>query len=463
MRLVLAALVLSVISCTPPPELASVSKPAKETDTLFRDIAVFDGRSLSHHQDVLIRGTHVDSVSDTGSIARPSGVTEIRGTGLTLLPGLVDSHVHLISAGEKHPPAPTAEAIAQAFLYAGVTTILVTAGFDEVIALREQQAAGTALAPKIYWGGPGLTGPGAHPIPLLNAMLPWPVRWFVTRSLPTAANAQEAREQVEMIVSDHGPEFVKIIYDDLPPGSPHLSREALRGAIAAANDGGVRAIVHTTTSTDTFAAIDAGAALLVHVPQRSILSDAEVQRLVQAAVPLVTTTRLPSASYELAEHGPSRLEREMYGTPLLQPWQDEPRWELSGFSEEIDERHAEVAADTQLNTRKLIDATARLFVGTDSGVHGIFPGASLHREIRLLVALGMSPTEVLRAATSEPGRFLEPDGLVGRLVPRAPADLLVVRGNPLEDIVALAEIEAVYIGGVRLDRHPVSTAAGPQP
>ena len=86
-------------------------------------------------------------------------------------------------------------------------------------------------------------------------------------------------------------------------------------------------------------------------------------------------------------------------------------------------------------------------------MHGIFPGASLHREMRLLVRLGMSPVDVLRAVTSEPGAFLDPTGRIGRVSPGSRADLLLVRGNPSEDINALAAIEAVFVGGVRLERH----------
>ena len=384
-------------------------------------------------QDVLVTGEKVVAVSETGKLTTPPETVELAGAGLTLLPGLIDSHTHLISAGEKRSPAPDPEAIAEAFLYAGVTTILVTAGFDEVTSLRHQQGEGLVLGPSVYWGGPGLTAPGGHPIPLLRAMLPWPVSWLVTRNIPTAADRTEAFERVGEIVTEHRPDFFKIIYDDLPPGSSHLSGDALRGAVAAAKANGVRPIVHATTPDDAIDAVNAGAALLVHVPQRGVLSDDDVQQLVAAGVPLVTTVRLPSATYELAADGPITLEAEMYGPALLRPWLENPRWELRGFSEEIDRRHAEVAAETETNFRKLLDAGVRMFVGTDSGVHGIFPGASLHREMRLLVRLGMSPSDVLRAATSEPGTFLDPESGIGRVAAGSRADLLLVRGNPLEE------------------------------
>ena len=444
---------LMLLGCASPPELASVTPVSAPENTLFRNVSLFDGVTMRAHQDVLVTGREVAAVSDTGELETSPDTMEVAGAGLTLLPGLIDSHTHLVSAGEKHPPAPDPMAIGEAFLYAGVTTILVTAGFDEVVSFRNQLREGVELGPTVLWGGPGLSAPGGHPIPLLRSMLAWPLSWVVTRGVPTAADGNEARERVEEIIVEYEPDFVKIIYDDLPPGSPHLSRDALRAAVTAAKANGVRPIVHTTTPEDTIEAVDAGAALLVHVPQRGVLSDDDVQRLVAAGVPFVTTVRLPSASYELAADGPIALETEMYHPSLLQPWLENPRWELSGFSEEIDRRHDEVAAETEGNFRKLSDAGARMFVGTDSGVHGIFPGASLHREMRLLVRLGMSPVDVLRAVTSEPGAFLDPTGRIGRVAPGLRADLLLVHGNPSEDINALAAIEAVFVGGGRLERH----------
>ena len=82
-----------------------------------------------------------------------------------------------------------------------------------------------------------------------------------------------------------------------------------------------------------------------------------------------------------------------------------------------------------------------MFVGSDSGVHGVFPGASLHQEIRLLVELGMPPLVALRAATSTPAAFLDPAASFGHVGPGQRADLLLIRGDPSEDIQALQAIE----------------------
>lgn len=450
-----SALTLLASACSsPPPRLATVSVgEAQPAQTLIRDVSVFDGTGLHLNQDVLVSGPTVAAMAPTGEVDVPPGAMVLDGVGLTLLPGLIDSHTHLLSAGEKHPPAPSPAAIQQAFLYAGVTTILVTAGMDEVTAFGRERGDETVLGPRVFTAGTSLSAPGGHPAPLLRAMLPLPARWFALRSIATAVDGAEARERVGDIIEEYEPHFVKIIYDDLPPGSSHLTLGALQGAIAEANARGRRAIVHTTTPIDTLRALDAGAALLAHVPQRGRLTDEQAQQIAATGVPLATTVRLVSASYQLAAEGPTALEEELYDPALLQPWRDDPAWNLPGFSEQIDQMHDQAAADTAANLRALAAAGASLLVGTDSGVHGVFPGGALHREMRLLVDLGMEPADVLRAATSAPAAFLDPEGRFGQIAAGWRADLLLVRGDPTADIDALSQIEAIWLNGVRLERH----------
>ena len=87
-------------------------------------------------------------------------------------------------------------------------------------------------------------------------------------------------------------------------------------------------------------AIDAGASLLAHVPQRGVLSDDQVARILAAGVPVVTTVRMVSAGQELADRGPTSLDRLMFDGALLDPWLKDPQWNLPGFSEEFDRRPA---------------------------------------------------------------------------------------------------------------------------
>lgn len=447
-----------LLGCTPSsPRLASVSiDRGQQTRLLIREVSVFDGRVMLRNQDVLIEGEDISAIGTTGTLGIAGSIAEIAGSGRTLLPGLVDSHAHLFSAGQRGGVPPSADAIAQAFLFAGVTTILVAAGGDEVQDLNDRREEGQTLTPHLHHAGPGLTAPDGHPIPLLQSMLPWPMSWLMVRSIPVAASAQDAEIQVSKIVDDVSPEFVKIIFDDLPPGSPHLSEEALDGAIQAAWKRGVRPVVHASSSADAIAAAEKGAALLMHIPQQDVLTDVQIRRLAATKVPVVTTVRLISASRELSRRGAIPIEAATIAPDMLQDWIDNPEWDLEGFSEEVDHNNALATQNTETNFKKLLAAGVPLLVGTDSGVHGVFPGASIHSEIQTLVRLGMEPIAALRAATSTPARFLDPEGTFGRIIPGQRADLLLVVGDPSVEIETLSKVEAVFLSGRRLLRTAIN-------
>ncbi len=452
MKYILFLSLILLVSCSKM-EMASVSKvPNSPKNIIFRDVSVFDGSTMLRHQDVLITVPTITSVAPTGTILAPKDAVQIAGTGRTLLPGLVDTHIHVFSAGEKdcQPPAP--QTIGGALLYAGITTALITAGGDDATKLALASANGSTIAPHLYTSGPGLTAPGGHPIPLLRAMLPFPIRYFAIWSVSTAADEEEARRQTQQIFSEFQPEFLKITYDDLPPGSPHLSYQSMKAAIAEAKQIGVKPIVHATTPSDAVEAAEAGATLLVHIPQRGILNDDQIARLVATKIPMVTTVNLVSASRELAKWGPTELEKAMVDPKVLAVWQKKPAWDLPGFSEEIDQIYAKVAKETRTNFQKLLAAGVPLFIGTDSGVHGVFPGSSLHRELKTVVDLGMSPLDALKAVTSAPASFLDPEGTFGYIKSGQRADMLLVQGDPSSDITALSKIEKVFLEGVEIKR-----------
>jgi imidazolonepropionase-like amidohydrolase len=96
--------------------------------------------------------------------------------------------------------------------------------------------------------------------------------------------------------------------------------------------------------------------------------------------------------------------------------------------------------------KRLFDAGVRIHAGSDTQNPFVVPGASLHRELRLLVAAGLEPEQALAAATRVPGEFLRRPGL-GRLEPGAPADLLIFRADPTRSLDALDSLEAVVADG----------------
>jgi imidazolonepropionase-like amidohydrolase len=97
-------------------------------------------------------------------------------------------------------------------------------------------------------------------------------------------------------------------------------------------------------------------------------------------------------------------------------------------------------------------AGARLLAGTDSGIDATQPGTSLHDELDELVASGLPPLDALRAATSWPAEFLEQVGEIGTVEPGARADLVLVDGDPRQDVSTLRHPRAVLLRGMWLER-----------
>src|SRR5207244_5712341 len=184
--------------------------------------------------------------------------------------------------------------------------------------------------PNLFFAGPGFTAPDGHPIPLLRALVPWPVRGRIVGAVATAATPDEARERVREVQARYHPTFLKIFFDDLPPGTPHLSREVLRAAIAEAKALGIRPVVHISLPEDMVAAAEEGATLIMHTAARAPLKPEQIARLKELGVPFVTTLRVLEALAE-SHRAPSVLEAGAIDPRVLSSCAKSEGWNLKGF------------------------------------------------------------------------------------------------------------------------------------
>jgi len=418
--------------------------------TLFEQVRVFDGNALKPPQDVLI----VDGRIASGSA--PSNATRVDGRGKTLLPGLIDCHVHL-GGGDGTPPwdskVPNTDAQAAALVYSGVTTILEASRDTDIAAMRRRIASGELAGPRIIGSSRIVTAPGGHPIPMFRAIVPWPfASFFIRGRVAEAASEDEARRAVDREV-DERPSFIKIVYDDIPPGSARLSPAVLRAAIAEAHARGVRASVHIGSPEEAIEALDAGADVLMHVPADGPLTPEQARRLASSGVPIVTTSRvwavLGAAERQQLTFTP--LEKEVMPPGTAEAFAHRPAsYRMSGFPEEYLRSFAERDGYLRGNVTLLVRAGARLVAGTDSGLPGVFHGAALHRELQTLVGLGVPPAQALLMATSEAARAIDPAADYGAIKSGMRADLVLIDGDPLADISATERILGVWQDGRRM-------------
>ncbi|WP_406350657.1 amidohydrolase family protein [Streptomyces sp. NBC_00658] len=408
--------------------------PATSSPTLIRQVAVFDGRRSQPVQDVLIDGPVIAAVGT--DLVAPAGATILDGTGRTLLPGLIDAHTHTTDTAQ----------LRQALMF-GITTEL-DMGSAPGLARRMRAAADERddLA-DVRVATTGATAPGGHPCQLVELGMIEP--------FPTVAGPDDAEAFVAARVAE-GADHLKIFIEDgtaIGKPLPLMSPETLLALIRAAHDRGLRTVAHTLTRTAARQAIASGIDGLAHAPADGTSDQALIEVAAENGVfvvPTLTTltgmTATP-AEYELAED------------PRLRPYAD-PQW-LADLEKIRAIAPEQRVGPVGVDPRHAADAAVRMFRlgvpllagtdGTSGHGHPTTHGISYHGELALLVAAGLTPAEALTAATAAPAdAFALTDR--GRIAPGLRADLLLVDGDPTQDITALRDITALWRRGARVER-----------
>ncbi|SEG85202.1 Imidazolonepropionase [Nonomuraea solani] len=387
---------------------------------LFENVRVFTGHTLLRSANVTIDDGVIVSVSED---ATPEAAEVIDGRGRTLLPGLIDAHAHVFPGD-----------LEQAALF-GVTTVLDL--------MSDPVQAATLRTPSPYradlrTAGTAATVPGGYGWYLVDMGLYPP---FPTLTGPDDADAFAASRFAE------GSDYLKIMLDDgtttgIP--TPSMADETAAALVAAARDRGRLAIAHTLTAAAARQALRAGVDVLGHVfvdrPDPSLAHE------------LGDTAVIPTLTVLTALFGSSHAGGRLAGDPRVAPYLSESSRALltmGSFPLPDGARH-DLAVATR-TVAELRDAGVTLLAGSDASNPGTAHGATLHHELTLLVAAGLTPSEALTAATAAPAaRFALTDR--GRIAPGLRADLLLVDGDPTANIDATLDIAGVWLAGHRLPR-----------
>jgi imidazolonepropionase-like amidohydrolase len=381
----------------------------------FHNVRVFDGESL------LFEGAPADVRVIDGRIAAitRSPTPAPDGPGRTLLPGLIDAHVHLFYA----------QARSDALRF-GVTTVIDMYGDPRVLdqARRQRRSPAPSAEADLWGAGVGVTVPGGHPL---------------GSEFPRLGPDEDPDQYVADRVAE-GSDFIKLIIEPggMPP-VPTLTPAQVQAVVSAAHRRDRRAVAHTETLASARTAIAAGADGLAHLMARDETDEAFVQLIAGRGAFVVATMSVIDCGGAAA----AELLADARLRPFLSPAQTAA---LQGTRPRC---HPERLAVARANLARVHAAGVPVLAGTDAGVAGVAQGVSLLGEIAQLARGGLSPSEALAAATSMTARRFGMEDR-GAIFVGARGDLVLVEGDPTRELDDVRNIVGVFKNGVAVERRP---------
>jgi hypothetical protein len=407
---------------------AAAQRPIPDLAIENATVIAMQGERLAPRMTVVIRDGKVAAIGPTGQVTIPRGAVRVPGTGRFLVPGLTDTHVHLEGQPETWLPL---------FLTHGVTTVINLRGGPEHLALARRIRSGELAGPEVFTSGPFLNEPQFRTVDSV---------------------VQEATRQKEA-----GYDFVKV--------HGNLSAEAYAALARATRELGIPLIGHAPRNLPFDAVLDHRQIMVAHA-----------EELIYTKFKQLDSTAVPAIAQRMAATGTWLTPNLAMYHGIATQWGDSSgadsslalpeRRYLNDFMNRVwternpyTRRNRETRGHIERSYRFLVTLTGilhragvPLLAGTDTPLPIMYPGHSLHDELDELAAAGLGPFEALETATVNPGRFLRPERagataeIRGVIEPGAVADLLLIDGNPLEDLRRLRRPAGVVLRGRWLPR-----------
>ncbi|MFO1220393.1 MAG: amidohydrolase family protein [Burkholderiaceae bacterium] len=383
-------------------------------------------------QAIVVEGDLVKAIVPAGSVDRADRSHEVVDLSAhTVLPGLVDTHVHIESDAEtdfaifdRSIAKRTLEAAnnASRALRTGVTTmrILGTHNFIDV-ALRNSINEGLTEGPRVQAAGYLISMTGGHGMELECHSCDLPVP--TSKIFGGVADGDVEMRKLVRYSIRQGVDCIKVsatggaLSQGSTVGAQQFNEDEMRAAVEEATKAGLRVAAHGHGTAGIKAALKAGVSSIEH---GSFLDDEAISMMVDKGVSLCPT--LYNINVDLLRNA-TRLR--------LRPF---VRFKTTQLIDSLND-----------SFKKALQAGVKIVVGSDSTyIEGRF---GLVTELEWFVKLGMKPEQALRSATSDAAAAIGWEGRVGVIAPGAFADLIAVAGNPSEDIGALHDVQFVMKGG----------------
>jgi imidazolonepropionase-like amidohydrolase len=434
-------------SCVGAVFLAVSAQGAVRADILIKNVTLYDGKGSPAvaNANVLVKGDKIAQVS-TGPIKAGSAKV-IDGTGKYLVPGLIDTHIHLrgghsgsVMQGSERKESfdvKSGTTALHGYLYSGVTSVYDSGNNAAFIfKMRADERAGKITSPRIFAAGGVIAVPNGY------------------ASGPTSLNAtnwEQTQKELDAKITNEKPDMLKLIVERMGLYQnkyvPTLSVDLMKKVTDYAKSRGVRSTTHISTEQDAYEAMDAGTDAFAHPVLRAALNDSYIKRLADNKIPVSTTMVVFSNIARVAD------EPTIFDDPLfvatMTPQEletmktvDRQRYITSGMSASF--RMMMPFAKT--NIKALHNGGVILALGTDRTL-----GPTVHQELELLADSGISPFDCIKIATYNAAFYLGHEKDLGSVEAGKLADLLLLKADPAASIKNFRAIDAVIKDGKKID------------
>lgn len=435
--ILLAAMLAAAVLVAAPRAQTAPLEAARTIAFVGVNLVPMDRERVLMDQTVIVHDGVIRSVAPSRAARIPQGARRIDGAGRWLMPGLAEMHGHVPGPND---PAYLEDTL---FLYLsnGVTTVRNMAGNESHPALRDRIAAGQLLGPTLHVASPFLNPEVAGtPQNARGAARAYRKAGFdliKMGSVPRDAYAALAAtaHQVGIPFGGHIPEEVGLVgaFDARQKSIDHFDRYIEFLVPAGADKGGRESGFFGSG--------------WVHLADERRIADA-VRRTVAAGTWNVPTLSLVEhlASPESPEAMIARPEMRYMPPNVLDGWAKAKRDFAArpDFQPEATRRLVELRRRL---LRELHAAGAPIALGSDAPQFFNVPGFSIHHEMRMMQAAGLTPYEVLATGTREAARYFGEDARFGTIAPGRRADLILLTGNPLQDLANVQRRAGVMVRG----------------
>jgi imidazolonepropionase-like amidohydrolase len=411
------------------------------------------GRPPVENASITIRDGKIVAIATGNSAKIPSGVRALDYSGKTIIPGLINAHGHLalVCGSQNSATCYTQDGVVaelRQYERYGVTSMLsLGVNRDLIYEVRAQQRAGKLDGATVYSGDRGIGVPDAAP-PLPHA----PDQLYQPKT------PEEARADVDAMASRHA-DMVKIWVDNLHGTKPSMDPEIYRSVIDKAHRHGLHVAAHVYYLADAKALVGDGVDVLAHSVRDQTIDQELLSAMKQRGVFYIPTLTVDESFFAYSEHpewkndtflqagaGPELLDT-LTSDATRQKLEHDPSLAM----------HKRDFANDQKNLKLAYDAGVKVGFGTDSGaIPSRVPGFAEHHELEMMVAAGLTPMQALTCATEINAELLGIEHTTGTLTVGKQADLIVLDGNPLDDIRNTRKMVAIWHGGREVQ--PIATA-----